>query len=118
MATITPTKQDVAQTVAIWTWAALTAANDTGVALGKNFMDFVDRSVQIAGTFDGATVILEGSNDGTNYRPLTDPQGNDISKTSASLEQITESVLHARPRLTGAGGSTSITVTIAARKTR
>lgn len=75
-----------------------------------------DMSVQFGGTFGvGGTVVWEGSNDGTNYVTLTDPQGNAISKTAASIEAITEPALYVRPRCTAGDGATSITVHMYAR---
>jgi hypothetical protein len=72
-----------------------------------------DRSVQVTGTFGaGGTVVLEGSNDGTNYRTLTDPQGNALSFTSAGLEAIQEITRYVRPRVTAGDGTTSLTVTL------
>lgn len=71
-----------------------------------------DRSVQIAGTFDSATVVLQGSNDGTNWATLTDPQGNAISKTGAAIEMITELTRYIRPVTSGGQGSTDIDVTV------
>lgn len=101
----------------VWTWT-LTTADHTGAALGPNFADFVDRSVQIEGTFGGATCVLEGSNDGTNYEPITDPQGNAISKSAAALEQMTEMTLSVRPRLSAVGAGATIVVTLCARRAR
>lgn len=70
-----------------------------------------DRSVQITGTFSSATVVIQGSNDGTNYAPLTDPQGNAISKTAASLEAISELTRYIKPTTSG-GSSSSVTVSL------
>ena len=61
-------------------WAGVTSADTCAAFEGS---DFSDRSVQIEGTFASATVVLKGSNDGTNYQNLTDPQGNAISKSAA-----------------------------------
>lgn len=116
MANIAPTKQDSGPHLVTWVWSGLTQADAAGEPVAKMFGQYVDRSVQIQGTFDGATAIVEGSNDGTNYHPLTDPQGNAISKTSAALEQITEMTLFMRPRVTGAGASTNLEFTLATRK--
>lgn len=70
-----------------------------------------DRSVQVGGTFGvGGAVVLEGSNDGTNYRTLTDPQGNALSFTSAGLEAISEVTRYVRGRVTAGDGTTAITV--------
>lgn len=118
MANITPNKTEMAQQVTLWKWEHLTSADGAGVPLGKQFSEYADRSVQIAGSFDGASVLIEGSHDGVNYHPVTDPQGNDISKTVAAREQMVELDLFVRPRLVNAGAATDITVTILARKTR
>lgn len=72
-----------------------------------------DRSVQFSGTFGtGGTILLEGSNDGTNYVVLTDPQGNAISKTAAGIEAVTELTRYVRPRVSAGDGSTSLVATL------
>jgi hypothetical protein len=75
--------------------------------------DFVpggDRCVQFVGTFGtGGTIILEGSNDGTNYVTLTDPSSTTISKTAAAIEQVLELTRFVRPRVTAGDGTTSLT---------
>lgn len=68
------------------------------------------RSVQMSGTWDGGTLLLEGSNDGVTYFTLTDPQGNSISKTADALEQVEEVTRYIRPRCTVAGASTDLDV--------
>jgi len=82
--------------------------------------DFGDRSVQFQGT-PGATpgIALEGSNDGTNWVVLTDPQGNAITKTAAgTLETVEENTRFTRPRVTGGDGTTNWTVTLWGRRNR
>jgi len=72
-----------------------------------------DRSIQFQGTFGvGGTIVLEGSNNGTDYHPLTDPQGNDISKTAADLEAVTELTRFIRPRVSAGDGSTTLVATL------
>lgn len=72
-----------------------------------------DRSVQIVGTFGaGGTIILEGSNDGTNYETLSDYLGNALSFTAEGLSSIAEVVNHIRPRVTAGDGTTALTVTL------
>lgn len=78
------------------------ATTDTGKPL--EMPGSSDRSVQINGTFGGATVTLRGSNDGVNYVTLTDPQGNAISATSATLEAVTEITRFVRPEVSGGAG--------------
>lgn len=99
-------------------WTPLTTSNDTGTPIHNRLAAYMDRTVQVTGTFGAAaTVVLEGSNDGVNYATLTDPAANAISFTAAGLKQVTEAVLTARPRLVSGGdGSTSITVTVMLRR--
>lgn len=92
-------------------WETLTTTNDTGQALQMGGSTI--RSVQITGTFGaGGTVVLEGSNDGTNYVTLTDPQGNALSKTAAGIEAIQEITRYIRPRVTAGDGTTDLDVTM------
>lgn len=108
MATITPTvtrgKDDPSHNTYVVTWTMGNA--DTGVAV--SLASATDRSVQFTGTFGSATVVLEGSNDGTNFVTLTDPQGNAISKTSAALEQIEELTQYIRVSTSGGTGTTIV----------
>lgn len=90
-------------------WTPLTQTNNVGAAFGMS--DFQDRSVQVFGTFGGATVTIEGSNDdGTTWATLNDPFGNALSFTAAGLKAITELPQYIRPNVSGAGGTTSLTV--------
>lgn len=100
------------QEVAVVTWAAL---GDAEAGDAVCLAQYSDRSVQIDGTFGGATVVLEGSNDGVTYFTLTDPQTTAISKTAAALEAVSELTLYIRPRTSGGTGS-SVKVTLIARK--
>jgi hypothetical protein len=116
---ITPTIEDLRvplptdRTVQMVTWAGM-VNGDSGAPLA--IPEAADRSIQFIGTFDTSTIILEGSNDGTNYETLTDPQGNDISKSSADLEQVVEVTRYIRPRVTAGGGSTAITAILLVRR--
>jgi hypothetical protein len=122
MATIVPSfqkirSQDSGIDAVTVTWANLTNAGpDSGQPVQRPAL--VDRSVQVTGTFgSGGTVVFEGSNDGVNYSTLSNPQGNAISVTSAGLSQVTEATAWMRPRITGGDGTTSLTVTVCARRT-
>lgn len=95
------------------TWAAL-AADETGDAAAL-VAAYADRSIQVTGTFGGATVELQGSNDGTTYFTLKDPFGNDLSFTAAGLKQVLEVTLFTRPKITG-GAGTTIKAVLFARK--
>jgi hypothetical protein len=78
-----------------------TMANDDGKPLEGAAA--ADRSVQFEGTFGGATFVLEGSNDGTNYHTLKDPFGNGIEVTAAGFVGVMEVARYVRPR--GSGGT-------------
>jgi hypothetical protein len=77
------------------------------------FSQYADKSAQVVGTFGaGGTLRIEGSLDGTNYAPLTDPQGNALDFTTAKIEAVSEAVLLVRPRVVGGDGTTLLTVTM------
>lgn len=97
-------------TCVVATWPGM-ANGDDGQPI--ELANFADRSVQVTGTFGvGGNVRIEGSLDGTNYAPLTDPQGNALDINGAKIEAITELVRYVRPRVTAGDGTTSITVTM------
>ncbi len=76
-----------------------------------------DRSVQVEGTFGaGGTVLIEGSNDGVNYRTLHDPGGTALSITSAGIVAVLEISAFVRPRVSAGDGSTAIDVTLLVRR--
>jgi hypothetical protein len=117
VATITPTvtyapngHREVVQVV----WTPL-ASGDVGGPV--ELPGYSDRSVQIQATFGDGTITLQGCDETTptNWHPLTDPQGNDIAKTAADLEQVTEITRHTRPQFTGTTG-TAGTVILTARR--
>jgi hypothetical protein len=96
------------------TWTPLAASGDVGQPLQR--VDLPDRSVQVAGTFAGATIVFEGSNDGANYFTLASPSGAALSFTAAGLVQVNMPAAFVRPHVT-AGSGASLTVTMTARRT-
>ena len=70
-----------------------------------------DRSVQVGGTFDSGTVVLEGSNDGVTYFTLTDPAGVALSFTSAGFKQVLQVCKYMRAGVSG-GTAPSITINL------
>ena len=117
MANITPTStdrsnfQDKGQTTA---WGPM-LNGDVGLPL-QNFGGS-DRSIQVTGTFGaGGTMLVEGSNDGTNYYTLVDHQGNALSITAAGLKSIDQAVAYVRPRVSAGDGTTSLTATMMCRR--
>ena len=94
------------------TWSGL-ANGDSGQAL--EMPGWADRSVQVFGTFGGGNLRLQGSNDGSNWAVLTDPQGNDINITAAKIEQVMECVRYMRPLVTS-GSGVNLTISILVRR--
>lgn len=109
------TRTDLEGNSYLYTWAALTAADPTGDAI--KIPGAADRTVQIAGTFSAGAVSMQGSLDGVTYFNLTDPQGNEITKSDNALEQIMENVAYLKPVIAGADGSDSVVVQLLARGT-
>lgn len=108
MAVISPTITEAESGSFVATWASVTEADTCNpVAFGGA----PDRSVQVSGTFGGTSVGLQGSNDGSNYAVLTDPQGNNLAITAAKIEAVSELTRYMKPVLTG-GASVSVTVSL------
>jgi len=63
---------------------------------------------QMVGTF-GAAVVIEGSDDGTNYYTLKDRWGNAVSLTAAGQFDIANLPAYTRPN---AGAITGVTVSM------
>jgi hypothetical protein len=94
------------------TWATL-VNGDAGDACGPDLALWSDQTVQVTGTFGAAgTVVFEGSNDGTNWFTLNNPQGTALSFTAAGLKKVQEGALYVRPHVTGGDGTTAIAVVL------
>lgn len=101
------------------TWAHLVSASLDGDPLPSNWMDYSDRSIQVLGTFNGATVTIQGSNDqGTTWATLNDAFGTALTFTTAGIKQLTEVCAFMRPLVSAAGGSTDLTVVAICRRPR
>jgi len=104
-------------------WTALTTGT---VGNPMACPGLADKTVYIGGTFStGGTCSIYGSNDPVSTAPssaawaiLTDPQGNEITKTASGIETISENPMRIRPRVTSGDGSTSINVRIVSNSQR
>lgn len=102
MATITATTNMVGTNVHKATWLAL-ATSDVGSNLSH--AAYADKTVQISGTFGGATATLKGSNDsGTMWFTLNDLDGSPISVTTAAMVGVRENPELVRPEVAGGSG--------------
>lgn len=95
-----------------YAWTPLTAANAVGRAV--DIGNYNKKSVAVFGTFDSATVVLQGTYDGTNWFTLTNRAGTAVSFTSAGHMQIDTRIKSVRPSSSGGGGSQSVTVQVMA----
>lgn len=116
MAAVSHTKSTVtdASRRASWVvvWTPLTSANNVGDSFDMSAWS--DRTAQVTGTFGSATVIMQGSNDGTNWFPLNNLQGTAFSLTQAGAKGIAEVARYMRPSTSGGDGTQSLTVTMVA----
>jgi hypothetical protein len=91
-------------------WADL-ATNDVGGGVPIAYA--ADLTGQATGTFGGATITWQGSNDNANWHPLTRRSvGTDMAFTSAAVHTVNENPAWIRPAVTG-GTSVAIDCTLA-----
>lgn len=117
MANVTPTQTRVEGYSDLDGWSASWVMAQGDVGVRTVFGGFADRTMQIEGIFGGASVALEGSNDGVNFHALTDPQGNVVSLVAAGIKQVTETTMFFRPRIVGGDGTTALVISAFFRKT-
>lgn len=93
-------------------WTGL-GNGDTGKPVRVSHL--ADKTVMLDGTFgSGGSVDIEGSMDNSTWEVLTDPQGNAITLTTATVEAISENTRFIRPNVTAGDGTTSLNVRIGA----
>ena len=98
--------------VKLVSWAL--AQGDEGAA--AQWTEYADRCFQVAGTFGGASVTIQGSNDGINWASLSDPQGNALTFVTGRIEQALELPVFVRPVVSNGDGTTALSVTLCMRK--
>lgn len=116
MATVTPVTTFPFETsldVAVTTWSPLAADDDGGPV---RLAVYSDRSIQVSGTFGGASVTIGGSNDGETYHALTDPNGDTLTLTTGTLRTIVELPIFLKPRVFGGDGTTNLKVVLSGRR--
>jgi len=101
--------------VATTTWETLTSTNADGVAYQPERNRASVAAVQFIGTFDSATAVLQGSNDGTNWETLSDIFGLNVSFTAAGYAEVSTAMAYLRPSTSGGGVSQDIDCIIVAR---
>jgi len=119
MATIQPNYTLLDSGVELVTWGPV-AAGDTCVAVDRTsgimaFMAQSDRSVDIDGNFNGATVVIQGTNQWPatgKFKALRDPAGNSLSFSTADIRQVLEVASAIMPVISGGTGLTSLVVAL------
>jgi len=86
----------------IWE-GAVTGDTFTPLALKQQFG--LAASVQVVGTFGGATVTMQVSNDGTNWVTATNIAGGLVSMTATGYHELSLSAAYMRPTLTSGSGN-------------
>lgn len=118
MATVAGVDQLYLQNHRVRTWTPLTTTNADGdpISYASNGMGGV--TFQVNGTFGASgAMVVEGSNNGTNWYTLNDQANNAVSFSAAGLKTVRDMPLFIRPRVTAGDGTTSLTVIAALQKT-
>jgi len=95
-------------------WLALTTTNTSGSAFPC--ASYSDRTIQVYGTFGGATITVQGSLDGTNWFTLNDQSDNAMTFTTARGDSVQQLTRFIQPVLTGGDGTTSLNVRLCAKR--
>ena len=96
------------------TWTALTEA-DTAEEVLMNGSGPIACCLQVVGTFGGGTIVLQGSNDGTNWSTIPDVLGSADGLTSNGIMEFSTSVVFLRPFASVAGTSRDVDVILSLR---
>jgi hypothetical protein len=114
---ITPTFASVGDgdgSYSLLTWPLVTATPD---GLPFEMLDKAECCIQSTGTYGGATVSWQGSNDGTNWFTCTNVAGGTAATmTATGGMQIIERPRYMRPNLTVVGAGATISVTAMLRR--
>jgi len=112
MATVTPSVKVTADGVPYVIWSGI-VTGDTLVAFAVRDGQARNAAVQISGTFGGATVALNSSNDNTTFFAMKDRSaaGTALSATAAAIFEFQSSAAYLKPVVTS-GSANSINVIV------
>ena len=103
MATITPAINTAIAGVPRLVWSGA-ATGDTINPFTVSQQYGLAASVQAVGTFGGATVKLQVSNDGTNWADAKDVLGDVVTMTATGYFELSLSAAYIKPVITGGTG--------------
>lgn len=113
MPTVTPSISTTIPGVPRVIWSGI-ITGDTIVPFTLTRQAGLAAAVQFTGTFGGASVKLQVSNDGTNWSDVSDIRGTSTSVTAAGYFELSVSGAYIQPVVTG-GAANSINVTVVLR---
>jgi hypothetical protein len=113
MATIIPTIVEEQVRAAAFRWTDYSTADDAAPVKVQN-MQGLAGAIQVTGTFGGATIALQVSNNGTNYVTLKNSLGEDVSFTAAGMAEFSTAAMFLKPTSSG-GTEDNVTVTVVLR---
>lgn len=91
-------------TAEVVTWSAMATGDTINSWEGKALAPAV-ASLQISGTFGGATCTLQVSNDGSTWFTAKDTQGNAVTATTDTFFELSIAARFLRPSLSGGSGN-------------
>lgn len=103
MATVSPVVNLSITDAPRYVWEAL-ATGDTINALKLSGTGARRAAVQIFGTFGGATVKMQVSNDGSNFYDIKDIHNTAVSTGAAAVFEFTSSAVYIKPVISGGTG--------------
>lgn len=110
MATVNPQIEESTQGTLQFLWEAM-ATGDTFNSINVGGVQGSFGFVQVTGTFGSGTVLIQGSNDNTNWVTLKDSTGSDLSFASAGGADFVTAAKHIRA-FTSGGTSDDVDVRI------
>lgn len=113
MAVIDESPMVIVDGLMTYTWTPVTESDTVSYATIGG-VGTLAGSIQVSGTFGGSAVVLQGSNDATNWADLNDTSGSAISLTAAGAAEFSTAMAYIRPSISG-GTSQSLTITVSAR---
>ena len=99
-------------TLHLWSWRNL-KLDDAGSSVEWSRLS--DRSVHVYGTWGGASLVMEGSNDDTNMAQLDNLRGVAISVSANAIFGILQIAAYVRPRVVGGDATTNLNVIMLSR---
>lgn len=104
MATVSPVIKGTTEGIPYLIWEEL-ATGDTINAFALTEQWGLAGAVQISGTFGGATVKLQHSNDGTTWFDAKDVLGNTVTATANAIFEVSLSSAYFRPAIASGSGN-------------